>query len=132
MIVYHSATRKARAFCLRSVRSTISGRRICMVTAVSWGVFAPAPDREIVAGRRPTTPRRKYVIASPLDGDEADDMPSTNIVNLDALIRRADLAAPGEAAEDITSLPVTGLAPKGFLYPALCKPDFQRETADWT
>jgi hypothetical protein len=32
-------------------------------------------------------------------GDEADDMPSTNIVNLDALIRRADLAAPGEAAE---------------------------------
>lgn len=59
-------------------------------------------------------------------------MPSTNVVNLDALIRRADLAAPGEAAEDISSLPVTGLAPKGFLYPALCKPDFQRETADWT
>jgi hypothetical protein len=59
-------------------------------------------------------------------------MPSTNVVNLDALIRRADLAAPGEAAEDITSLPVTGLAAKGFLYPALCKPDFQRETANWS
>jgi hypothetical protein len=59
-------------------------------------------------------------------------MASTNIVNLDALIRRADLAAPGEASEDITSLSVMGLAPKGFLYPALRKPDFQRETGNWT
>ena len=59
-------------------------------------------------------------------------MASTSIVNLDALIRRADLAAPGEASEDITSLSVMGLAPKGFLYPALRKPDFQRETASWT
>ncbi|HEX3944000.1 MAG TPA: DUF262 domain-containing protein [Rhizomicrobium sp.] len=57
---------------------------------------------------------------------------TTNIVNLDALIRRADLAAPGEAAEDINSLPVMQLAPKGLLYPALRKPDFQRETASWT
>jgi hypothetical protein len=57
---------------------------------------------------------------------------TTNIVNLDALITRADLAMPGEAAEDITSLPITGLSPKGFLYPALRKPDFQRETANWT
>jgi hypothetical protein len=57
---------------------------------------------------------------------------TTNIVNLDALIKRADLAMPGEAAEDITSLPITGLASKGFLYPALRKPDFQRETANWT
>lgn len=63
---------------------------------------------------------------------EADGMASTNIVNLDALIRRADLAAPGEASEDITSLSVMGLAPKGFLYPALRKPDFQRETASWS
>jgi hypothetical protein len=53
-------------------------------------------------------------------------------VNLDALIRRADLAAPGEAAEDITSLSVSGLEPKGFLYPALRKPDFQRETTNWS
>src|SRR5258708_4705803 len=52
---------------------------------------------------------------------------TTNVVNLDALIRRADLAAPGEAAEDITSLSVAGLEQKGFLYPALRKPDFQRE-----
>ncbi len=57
---------------------------------------------------------------------------TTNIVNLDALIRRADLAAPGDASEDITSLPVMGLAPKGLLYPALRKPDFQRETASWS
>jgi hypothetical protein len=55
-----------------------------------------------------------------------------SVVNLDALIKRADLAAPGEAAEDISSLSVMGLAPKGLLYPALRKPDFQRETASWT
>lgn len=54
------------------------------------------------------------------------------VVNLDALIKRADLAAPGEAAEDITSLSIAGLEPTGFLYPALRKPDFQRETAGWT
>ena len=59
-------------------------------------------------------------------------MASTNVVNLDALIRRADLAAPGEASEDIASLSVMGLAPKGFLYPALRKPDFQRETINWS
>src|SRR5262245_42409785 len=57
---------------------------------------------------------------------------STNVVNLDALIRRADLANPGEAGEDVSSISVTGLGPKGFLYPALRKPDFQRETASWT
>ncbi|MGF3027754.1 DUF262 domain-containing protein [Methylobacterium aquaticum] len=57
---------------------------------------------------------------------------TTNVVNLDALIRRADLIAPGEASEDITSLQVTGLEAKGFLYPALRKPDFQRETSSWT
>ena len=59
-------------------------------------------------------------------------MAGTAVVNLDALIRRADLAARGEEGEDITSLSVTGLEPRGFLYPALRKPDFQRETANWT
>lgn len=53
-------------------------------------------------------------------------------MNLDALIKRADLAARGEEGEDISSLSVTGLEPKGFLYPALRKPDFQRETASWS
>lgn len=57
---------------------------------------------------------------------------AAGVVNLDALIKRADLAAPGEAADEITSIPVMGLAPKGLLYPALRKPDFQRETASWT
>ncbi|MBZ9806937.1 MULTISPECIES: HNH endonuclease family protein [unclassified Mesorhizobium] len=57
---------------------------------------------------------------------------TTNIVNLDALIRREDLAAPGEVGEDISSLSIAGLEPKGFLYPALRKPDFQRETANWS
>jgi hypothetical protein len=56
----------------------------------------------------------------------------SNTVNLDALIKRADLAARGEEGEDISSLSVTGLEPKGFLYPALRKPDFQRETASWS
>ncbi len=54
------------------------------------------------------------------------------VVNLDALIKRADLAAPGEAGEDIPALSIAGLEPNGFLFPALRKPDFQRETAGWT
>ncbi|PSJ59299.1 GmrSD restriction endonuclease domain-containing protein [Pseudaminobacter soli (ex Li et al. 2025)] len=58
-------------------------------------------------------------------------MASTNVVNLDALIRRADLAAPGELGEDINAMSIMGLEPKGLLYPALRKPDFQRETANW-
>lgn len=59
-------------------------------------------------------------------------MATTNVVNLDALIKRADLATRGEDGEDITSLSVAGLEPRGFLYPALRKPDFQRETAGWS
>lgn len=54
-----------------------------------------------------------------------------SIVNLDALIKRADLATPGEASEDISAISVLGLAKGGMLYPALRKPDFQRETASW-
>ena len=42
------------------------------------------------------------------------------------------MAAPGEAAEDIADISILDLDPKGFLYPALRKPDFQRETAGWT
>jgi hypothetical protein len=57
---------------------------------------------------------------------------TTNVVNLDALIRRADLAAPGEASEDVPALSVPQLERTGFLYPALRKPDFQRETAHWS
>lgn len=57
---------------------------------------------------------------------------TTNVVNLDALIQREDLAAPEEAAEDIQAMPITGLEPKGLLYPTLRKPDFQRETSNWS
>jgi len=57
---------------------------------------------------------------------------TTNVVNLDALIRREDLAAPGEDAGDIDSLPIMGLEARGALYPSLRKPDFQRETASWS
>lgn len=56
---------------------------------------------------------------------------TTNVVNLDALIERADLAATGEGGEDINAIYVTGLEPKGWLYQSLRKPDFQRETSDW-
>jgi hypothetical protein len=59
-------------------------------------------------------------------------MPTTNVVNLDAMIRRADLAAPGEAGEDVPALSIPQLERTGFLYPALRKPDFQRETAHWS
>jgi hypothetical protein len=41
---------------------------------------------------------------------------TTNVVNLDALIRREDLAAPGEDAGDIDSLPIMGLEARGALY----------------
>ncbi|TZG29638.1 DUF262 domain-containing protein [Sphingomonas montanisoli] len=57
---------------------------------------------------------------------------TTNVVNLDALIKRADLAEIGEASDDIPTLYINGLEPKGLLYPALRKPDFQRETAVWS
>lgn len=59
-------------------------------------------------------------------------MATTNIVNLDALIPREDLAAPGELGEDISGLYLPGLEPRGLLYPTLRKPDFQRETANWS
>jgi hypothetical protein len=42
------------------------------------------------------------------------------------------MAETGQPGEDITSMPVTGLEPKGWLYPALRKPDFQRETSNWS
>lgn len=54
------------------------------------------------------------------------------VVNLDALIARADLAAPGGPSDEIASLTLVGLEPKGMLFPWMRKPDFQRETAIWT
>ena len=54
-----------------------------------------------------------------------------NVVNLDALIPREDLAAPVEANADIPGLKISDLKP-GLIYSWLRKPDFQRETANWT
>lgn len=64
--------------------------------------------------------------------DSAEMARTTNVANLDALIRRADLADVGEASDDIPTLYINGLEPKGLLYPALRKPDFQRETSVWS
>lgn len=55
-----------------------------------------------------------------------------NVVNLDALIPRADLFEQTTAVNaDSTSLRITDLEP-GVMYGLLRKPDFQRETANWT
>lgn len=66
------------------------------------------------------------------DAEEPKVATTTNVVNLDALIRRADLAAPGETGDYIDDLSAVGLERRGLLYPTLRKPDFQRETANWS
>jgi hypothetical protein len=62
-----------------------------------------------------------------------DDMATAtrNQVNLDALIPREDLATPAETAADIQGLKISELKP-GLVYSWLRKPDFQRETANWS
>lgn len=70
---------------------------------------------------------------SSLNTLEDEDMAAAKaVVNLDALIARADLAAPGGPSDEIASLTLVGLEPKGMLFPWMRKPDFQRETAVWT
>jgi len=55
-----------------------------------------------------------------------------DLVNLDALIPRADLFEMAETAKaDAPSIKITDLKP-GLIYSLLRKPDFQRETANWT
>lgn len=57
---------------------------------------------------------------------------SKSFVNLDALIPRADLFEhPEVVVADAPSLRLTDLEP-GLTYNLLRKPDFQRETANWT
>ncbi|TPK97232.1 DUF262 domain-containing protein [Mesorhizobium sp. B2-4-12] len=58
-------------------------------------------------------------------------MATRNVVNLDALIPREDLSAPAESGGDIPGLKISDLKP-GLVYSWLRKPDFQRETANWT
>ncbi|MCP3105548.1 DUF262 domain-containing protein [Myxococcus sp. K15C18031901] len=59
-------------------------------------------------------------------------MPSK--VNLDALIRREDFEVTSEQQPSlaIQTLQVRDLESTAFFYPSLRKPDFQRETAEWT
>ena len=57
---------------------------------------------------------------------------SRNVVNLDALLPRANLDAPEIAsAADVQGFKVGDLEP-GLIYNWLRKPDFQRETASWS
>ena len=67
---------------------------------------------------------------SPAYGE--DDM-TTNVVNMDAMIPREDFYVTSTAPNltSITRISVNGLA-GGFLVPTLRKPDFQRETKDWS
>jgi Protein of unknown function DUF262 len=56
---------------------------------------------------------------------------SRNVVNLDALLPRQDLASPAEASADLEGLKLSDLEP-GLIFAFLRKPDFQRETANWS
>lgn len=56
-------------------------------------------------------------------------------VNLDALIRRADLEAHADLAPtktELTGIKLSELEHGSMLFSTLRKPDFQRETANWT
>jgi hypothetical protein len=59
---------------------------------------------------------------------------ATSLVNLDALIARDDFLVVGAAAEGskTTTLRITDLEKGAFFHNALRKPDFQRETANWS
>jgi hypothetical protein len=60
---------------------------------------------------------------------------ATNVVNLDALIAREDFEIADEVVADVarpTTIRITDLAADAFFYSGLRKPDFQRETANWS
>ncbi len=59
----------------------------------------------------------------------------SNLVNLDAMIKREDFAAgdgDNSSFETINNISVRDLVSGGFTMPILRKPDFQRETNHWT
>jgi len=58
----------------------------------------------------------------------------TSLVNLDALIPREDFEVADEVTgfQTATTLKISDLDKSAFLYSALRKPDFQRETANWS
>jgi hypothetical protein len=59
---------------------------------------------------------------------------ATNGVNLDALIPREDFAAESGPAKGTPTgtISINALADDSFLVQSLRKPDFQRETSNWT
>lgn len=60
----------------------------------------------------------------------------TRLVNLDAMIPRADFALQDDTGatsyEKFHSISVRDLKADGLILPQLRKPDFQRETNHWT
>ncbi|MBX3562471.1 MAG: DUF262 domain-containing protein [Sphingomonas sp.] len=67
--------------------------------------------------------------------EEWDDMASSsrNVVNLDALIQRADLLSPASTVTGKThAIRISDLQTDSAIYDMLRKPDFQRETANWS
>lgn len=73
-----------------------------------------------------------HYVSIQLAADE-DGLMSTNVVNLDAMIPRADfqIESQGQNFSSILRLSINDLE-QGFLIPTLKKPDFQRETKDWS
>jgi hypothetical protein len=64
-----------------------------------------------------------------LEGEEMAAL-KQNVVNLDALIPRADLAV-GVNSDNVKGVTLNTLEPGTLVYKQLRKPDFQRETANW-
>ncbi|MGV8887757.1 MAG: DUF262 domain-containing protein [Pseudomonas sp.] len=58
----------------------------------------------------------------------------SNLVNLDALIKREDFAASDESSsfENVSTISLRDFTSGGLIGPSLRKPDFQRETNHWS
>jgi Protein of unknown function DUF262/HNH endonuclease len=60
---------------------------------------------------------------------------SSNLVNLDAMLKRADFAIAGDDSsffESVNTISLRDFTEGGMIGPALRKPDFQRETNHWS
>lgn len=67
----------------------------------------------------------------PLVGGRMAKVKADKAVNLDALLKRDDFFAETEQESDTNEIRITDLEP-GITFARLRKPDFQRETANWT
>lgn len=59
----------------------------------------------------------------------------TNLVNLDAMIKREDFATSDEVStsfETVTTISLRDFTQGALIGPSLRKPDFQRETNHWS